>query len=276
MKVGPALVEATKIVSTTSDSPRLDAEVLLAFVLRCSRSKLLTHPEAPIRATQLQRFRRLIQKRKRYHPIPYLTGTTEFFGLALHITPAVLVPRPFTELLVESVLRHCPKKFNRTLVDVGTGSGAIGLALAAQLPQAKVISTDISETALAVARRNAKSLGLQSRTTWRRGSLLQPLRTTDTPYGIISNLPYLTASQMHEPSLKREPKLALHGGRQGMVLIKLLLRQTTSFTSLQLLALEFDPAQTKHLIKLVRHQRLMPNIETISDGRKIRGLVAWN
>lgn len=275
MTIARALTNSTEKLKGHSDSPRLDAEVLLTFVLGKSRTFLLTHPKKLLNKFKQQRFRRLIEQRWQRVPVPYLTGRCDFFGLQLHVTPAVLVPRPFTELLVESTLRHLPVNTTQTIVDVGTGSGAIALALANNRQRATVIGTEISSSALRVARQNAKSLRLNRRIAWRFGSLLEPLRQSDKPQAIIANLPYLTRRQLREPSIRHEPISALDGSQRGLLLIRRLFKQLVDFPSVKLLALECDPTQVRTIVSLFKHSAPSATIELVSDGKKTRGLVAY-
>lgn len=279
--VAAALQTAVQRLTKYSESPRLDAEVLLAFVLRTNRETVLTHPEKTLTSDQVKRYRKLIERRRRRVPIPYLTGTTEFFGIQLHITPAVLVPRPFTELLIEKLLSHLKSlifnlttfNFNLTIADIGTGSGAIAIAVAKHFPPATIVATDISRAALNVARGNIRRLSIHN-ISCLHGSLLTPLHDRK-PTIVIANLPYLTAKQLKEPSISREPRLALDGGHQGMSLIKKLMDQASTMPSIQTIVLELDPSQVRDTVKLLRHWSATCSIIRVSDGRHIRGLIAW-
>ena len=274
MTAEQALRLSSHMLRTVSDSPRLDAEVLLSFVSGYSRTHLLTHPEITLPTTTYRRYRRLIARRGRHVPIPYLTGRCEFFGLPMTITPAVLVPRPFTELLIEAVLTRVEPTTRQTFVDIGTGSGAVALALASKLPRASIIGTDISPAALAVAKRNARSLGLTRRLHWYRGSLLSALPPSVRPDILITNLPYLTKRQLREPSIRREPRLALDGGGRGVQLIRRLLVQAADFPTLSMIALECDPNQVTTIVLLLKTWSRRSRIIRIHDGRKVRGLIA--
>lgn len=274
MNIVEAISFGTTRLRNQSASARLDAEVILAFVLDCTRTQLATHPEAMVAPRHFQRFRQLIARRRQHLPIPYLTGRCDFFGLQLRVTPAVLVPRPFTELLIEAVLNNLSTNSAKTIVDVGTGSGAIALALASRLPRTNIVGTDVSLTALRVARHNARALKLGSHITWRHGSLLQPLPSQFHPEVVIANLPYLTKNQLRAPSIRHEPKIALDGGALGLALINKLLTQVNKFDSITIIALEFDPPQFPTIRKLLKQWSPNVKIIPVSDGRKIRGLIA--
>lgn len=275
MTIAIALNEATKKLLDYSQSPRLDAEVLLAFILKVNKISLLTHPEKKLSSSQVQRYRQRIQRRKKHVPISYLTGQINFFGLSLRVTPAVLVPRPFTELLIEQVITKVQStNQHTTIADIGTGSGAIAIALASHLPRKKIIATDISAAALRVAKNNARVQHLSKNITFRQGSLLKPLSKKYHPEVIVANLPYLTRMQLKEKSIKREPKIALYGGKLGLQYIRDLLLQTKKFPSINTIALEFDPPQYKNICILLKQWSSKVHISPISDGKKIRGVIA--
>ena len=191
-----------------SDSPALDAELLLAHVLGQPRARFRSHPEDAPDAAASTRFLELLGRRERGEPLAYIVGYKHFWTLKLAVTPAVLVPRPETELLVERALA-LRAGATANVVDLGTGSGAIALALASEKPLWQVTATDVSADALAVARGNAAALGL-ARVEFVEGSWLQPLggRKFDL---IVSNPPYIGADEpeMASPALRYEPRGAL-------------------------------------------------------------------
>jgi release factor glutamine methyltransferase len=205
------LAEATARLAAHSESPALDAELLLSHVLRQPRSRLKSHPEEIASEAASSQFRELIDRRVNGEPLAYIVGYRHFWTLQLTVTPAVLVPRPETELLVERALSLRPAA-DGNIVDLGTGSGAIALALASERPQWQVTATDVSEDALAVARANAKSLALE-RVEFLHGSWFGPLagRRFDV---IVSNPPYIGAAEpeMQSPALRHEPRGALSPG----------------------------------------------------------------
>ncbi|MCQ2559382.1 MAG: peptide chain release factor N(5)-glutamine methyltransferase [Clostridia bacterium] len=203
------------------DNPRLEAEVLLAWLLGCDRVWLYAHSEEE---TELaDEYRKLLDRRIKGEPVAYLLGKREFMGLDLEVNPAVLIPRPETELLVEKALAFCANKGAIKAADVGTGSGAIALSLAFYAPEVQVWGLDISAAALAVAERNRKKLGLEERVNLQKNDLL-----TDWPEDcqldlVLANLPYIPSQQM--AGLMRdvrdfEPVLALDGGSDGLQLYR--------------------------------------------------------
>lgn len=200
-------------------TPELDAELLLAHALGTSRARLRSHPESICDSTQCKRYLALIERRATGEPLAYVLGYKDFWSLRLAVTPAVLVPRPETELLVERALALRPEEFGR-LADLGTGSGAIALSLAQERPGWLVFATDASPEALAVARANAESLDL-GRVQFLQGNWLQPLagRTFDM---IVSNPPYVAADDpaMLDPALTHEPRGALTPGTDAMACLR--------------------------------------------------------
>ncbi len=193
----------------------LDAKVLLAHVLDCNRAWLAAHEQDPLTRAQSDAFAMLVRRRIAGEPVAYLTGTREFWGLQLHVTPDVLIPRPETETLVEFALTTFPSDRPLRALDLGTGSGAIALALAHERPNAAVLATDNSEAALAVARANASRLGLRNIefeiADWYAGV---PAHSWDL---IASNPPYIGAVDPHlqEGDLRYEPVAALSPGVDG-------------------------------------------------------------
>lgn len=237
-----------RLTAAGSDTPRLDAEVLLAHTLGYEeRTRLYLYPDHPLSPQELARFENLLQRREHREPVAYLTGYKEFFGLDFEVNPHVLIPRPETELLVETTLEiydfalHAFGGFtsgddksstvNRQskIVDVGTGSGCLAVTLAKHLPQAAVFAVDLSGEALQTARRNAKRHGVSERITFVQGDLLEPILT---PVDIIiSNPPYVSQPELAvaQPEVSRyEPRLALDGGPNGVEIIQRLLLQAVS------------------------------------------------
>ncbi len=196
---------------------RLDATALLAEVLGCPRSWLLAHDDARLTGAAQSRYGEFLARRAAGEPLAYLLGTKEFFGLALVVTPDVLVPRPETETLVEWALELLPADRLATVLDLGTGSGAIALALAQQRPQARVTAADASAPALAVAAANGRRLGLA--VDWQLGDWFGPLagRRFDV---IASNPPYIAIADAHLAALTHEPQQALTSGPDGLDAIR--------------------------------------------------------
>lgn len=202
-------------LSATSTTPRLDAELLLAHALGWPRARLLAERGHTPAAAQAAALEAMLGRRATGEPVAYLVGRKEFYGLDLAVTPATLVPRPETELLVEIALGEARERWGGrlTIADVGTGTGAIALALAANLPAATVYAVDLSAAALAVARRNVEAHGLAGRVRLLHGDLLAPLPGPVDM--IVSNPPYTILAEVEPAVRAHEPALALDGGPDG-------------------------------------------------------------
>jgi release factor glutamine methyltransferase len=199
-------------------SARLEAQLLLAHVLACSRTQLYMNFDKPLGEDELAAYRALIKRRLAGEPVAYLLGEQEFWGLPFYVDPAVLVPRPDTETVIEVVRslrtdRSAPCR----ILDLCTGSGAIAISLAKELPAARIIATEISEAAVAIARRNAERNGFADRVDIRLGDLWEPV-AGEVFDVIASNPPYIASTVIDtlQAEVKREPRLALDGGADGM------------------------------------------------------------
>ncbi len=207
------LKTAVKTLAGHSDSPRLDAEVLLCKILKVSRSSLIARGADPVTDPSRQAYEDLIARRLQGTPVAYLTGTREFWSLPLIVTPDVLVPRPETELLVEHALGLLPNDEPRSVLDLGTGSGAIALAIASERPRVRITGVDVSSKALAVAQANALELGF-GHIEWRSGSWFEPVRGEYFDV-IVANPPYVASGDPALQQLTAEPSLALAPGPTG-------------------------------------------------------------
>jgi release factor glutamine methyltransferase len=199
-------------------SARLEAQVLLAHVLGCTRVQLYTGFDKPLGETELSGYRELIRRRLGGEPVAYLVGEHEFWGLTLHVDPSVLVPRPDTETLVEVARStRTDRAAACRVLDLCTGSGAIAIALAKELPGARVVATDVSPAAVALARRNVARNGFADRVDVREGDLWDAVRGERFEL-IVSNPPYIASSVIPTLSaeVRREPALALDGGADGL------------------------------------------------------------
>jgi len=209
-------------VAGSAATPELDAEVLLAHVLSVPRAYLRSHPEASA-GQRAGEYHALLERRARGEPLAYLTGTREFWSLPLAVTPAVLVPRPETELLVERALALRGEPHGR-VADLGTGCGAVALALASERPRWQVTATEVSAQALEVARANAARLG-QVGIDFRLGSWFAPLLAERFDL-IVSNPPYVAACDpaLSDPALAHEPRLALTPGADALACLRIIAR----------------------------------------------------
>jgi release factor glutamine methyltransferase len=222
-----ALVQELLGATTTrlrpfSDTPQLDAQVLLAHILEKPRTWLLAHTASIIDSVRAATLERLVRRLERGEPLPYVLGHWEFFGLDFDLTPDVLIPRPETELLVERGIAWLQASTGRRAVaDIGTGSGCIALSLAVHVGDVHVVATDISAAALDVARRNARKLGVTPRVDFVECDILPQRRgafASDHHFDLIcSNLPYISTRKLYSlPVHEREPVLALDGGSDGL------------------------------------------------------------
>ena len=196
-----------------------DATVLLMHGLGLDRAALIAHPERSLTREQLADIQRLVERRLRFEPIQYILGTQEFYGLELKVSPAVLIPRPETETLVEAVLARLQHNEPVKIVDVGTGSGAIAIALAVALPQAHVTALDLSPTALEVACENAAMHGVAGRVRFLQSDLLAAVAGESEFDAIVSNPPYIPvgdAPTLHTQVREFEPAMALFAGVEGL------------------------------------------------------------
>ena len=215
-----------------SEAPRLETEVLLAHALQCRRIELYTRYDELADDDVRQSFRELIQKRLEGCPVAYLVGRKEFFSLEFEVTPAVLIPRPDTECLVMECLRLAKDLAEPHIVDVGTGSGNIAVAVARRHKGARVTATDVSPEALAVAARNAAKHGVAERIRFLEGDLLAPVPKGEHFDFVLSNPPYVAAEEMATlPADVRdyEPRLALEGGPGGFTVFGRLVEEARGY-----------------------------------------------
>ncbi len=220
VSVDSALRQTIRELVPTSPTPRLDAEVLVMHVCGIGRSELITRGQSALTDDQWHRLHELSAKRKQGAPVAYLTGVREFWSLEFNVSPATLIPRPETELLVGKALAHVPQDAEWTIADLGTGCGAIALALAKERPRCRIVATDISPAALDVARSNAAKLNL-THVEFREGNWFEPL--TDMKLDmIVSNPPYVRANDPHleQGDVRFEPEQALAAGPEGLDAIR--------------------------------------------------------
>ena len=233
--------------------PWLDAEILVAHVLQSSRERLHSHPERELTIGQRARLRRLTSRRVARVPVPYLVGEREFYGHMFRVTPAVLIPRPSSELLVELAidwLKANPRA--RRMIDLGTGSGAVAISVAKAAQQVRIEARDVSARALRVAAENIAHYRLRRRITTVKGDLLRGAAHADL---ILANLPYIPEAlrRIRPKELEYEPALALDGGKDGLSLVRVALAQAPAILKPGGLVLfECDPAQTRRIVRLAQ------------------------
>lgn len=228
LTVASALVFGTNALSNHSDSAKLDSEVLLLHVLQKTRSFLFTWPEQVLTEKEQHQFESLISKRALGHPVAHLTGEREFWSLPLKVNPSTLIPRPDTETLIETALNHC-QKATGTILDLGTGSGAIALALASELPQWQIIGCDFQPDAVTLANSNKTHLNLPNvnflHSDWFSHI---PKQRFDV---IVSNPPYIDPDDHHlqQGDVRFEPLSALIADKKGMADIEQIIEQARDF-----------------------------------------------
>ncbi len=249
-------------------TPRLDAEVLLGFVLQKSRLQLYLSFEMPVFPDHLSVFRQLVQRRKEHTPVSYLTNHREFMSIDFYVDSRVLIPRPETEILVEYVLDRTSTHGPISLVDIGTGSGAIAVSLAFNRPEWYIVATDISIDALAVAETNATRH--QTQIEFRSGDMLSTLESVDNKFDwIVSNPPYISSQdyKILPPDVRNfEPKLALASPPDGLQLIRILIESAPNYLKPNgRLAIEIGKGQRLDVEDFVHRSKQYQKIDFIPD-----------
>ena len=282
MDIKQALIIATdKLKQAKISSARLDAELILCFVLKKSKEFIFTYPEKNLTTRQAEKFRQLIAKRAKYFPIAYITNQKSFFGLDFFVNKNVLIPRPETETLVEEVLKIfktkslVPSSQPPVIVDIGTGSGCIIISLAKNIAHTKFFAMDKSPQALIVAKKNAKIHQVQKQITFLQGDLLKPILKSKkikpaTEIILTANLPYGWRAWKNNSSvdtfgLKFEPAMALFASNDGLELYERLLHQMKLLPNKITAFFEFDPRQTNKLKKLIKKNLPKAQIAIIRD-----------
>ena len=254
MAICNALSAATAELATEGvANPRRDAELLLLHITGLSRAELISYPDRLLSADQMRRYREAVERRRQFEPVQYITGAREFYGLAFKVAPDVLIPRPETEHLVEAALERIPLDKPWRIADVGTGSGAIAVALAVARPLARIAATDISAAALSIAKENAVAHRVADRVSFREADLLGEI---DIVYDmVVSNPPYIADAEREtlDAEVKDfEPSLALFAGPTGLEIYERLIPE--AFQALRpggWLLMEIGAAQQLQLSQLL-------------------------
>jgi release factor glutamine methyltransferase len=252
-----------------SESPRLDAEVMLAHVLDWQRVQLYTHFEEEVSQSPRNAFRELVRRRSEGAPVAYLVGRKEFYSLTFGVSPAVLIPRPESEFVVVEYLEQTRHLTSPRAVDVGTGSGCLAIASAHRQPAARFVAIDVSEEALTVARRNAAQIGVADRIDFRLGDELAPVAAEGPFDAIISNPPYIPSAAIEhlEPGVRDyEPRTALDGGPGGLDMVARLIEESVELLKPGgHLILEIGSDQEQPVRSLVEAQARLRLAPTVFD-----------
>src|SRR5215472_2243256 len=251
------------------ENPRLNAEHLIAHVLKMSRLELYLEFDTKLNEQELATLRELVKRRGQGEPLQHLLGTVEFCGQTFLCDKRAMVPRPETEELTEIAIAATGNRKPERIVDVGTGSGIIALSLAKQFPEAKVLAVDVSDDALALAKENAARLGLAERVQFRKGDLLE--RLNERFDLIVANLPYVSMQDRHllAREVLHDPEVALFGGPAGNEIVRRLIEQApTHLNPGGLLALEIGINQAEGLTEFFR----LKNYHDIEAKRDYSGI----
>lgn len=266
------VVWATALLESSGvESPRLDAECLLAFLLGRDRLHLYAAAEERMPPPVFEVYRALLGRRQAREPLAYLTRTKEFWSLSFAVTPAVLIPRPETETLVETAVARLGELQAPVIADIGTGSGAIAVAVAKALPDSRLYATEISSRALDVARENAARHGVLERITFVHGDLVEPLLCLGLAHHcdlMVSNPPYVATRELAglPAEVRYEPLEALDGGSDGLDVHRRLINgASTLLRPGGWLALEMAPGQGPSLSRLLQEQGAFGDIEVTPD-----------
>lgn len=258
------------------ESPRLEAEVLLSSVLCCSRIDLYTGFDRPLLEDELAAYRQTITRRRNGEPSAYITGSKEFWSLDFEVGPSVLIPRPDTETLVSAAVERTAE--DGRVLDLGTGSGCVAIAIAVELKQARIHAVDISEPACRLAQRNVDRHGLSERVTVLHGDLYAPLPEDARYSAIVSNPPYIPAYEIAnlDAEVRNEPRMALDGGADGLDVIRRIVAEAPRHLEPHgWLLLEIDPRQADELIDRVGREVLGVRGEPLLDLAGRKRVVAW-
>jgi release factor glutamine methyltransferase len=277
MTIRQALTAATeRLVADPHlrDNATRDAELLLLHVLQVPRVTLLAHPDRELTPGEQAVYEDTITRRLHHEPIQYITGQQEFYGLLLNVTPAVLVPRPETEHLVEAVLKLLPTDEPLKIADIGTGSGAIAIALAVHLPHAEITALDISAEALAIAAANAREHNVAGRIRFFQSDLLSALNDEAEVFdAVVSNPPYVAETDratLHPQVRDHEPAAALFAGETGLDIYRRLVPEALNALKPNgLLALEIGYGQQRALMDLLANWQEVSFIKDLQNVPRV-------
>lgn len=248
---------ATFLKQKGVESPRLEAELLLAHARKCPRIRLYTDFTELLTDSERAIMRELVQRRAKREPLAYIVGTREFYGRAFEVGAGVLVPRPETETLVDVCLERIPKDADREILEVGFGSGCICITIARQRPRCSVVATDISAAAMEIASKNIEKHGVSKNVSLLTGNVLEPVKNLGRRFdGLVSNPPYIREGERAglEPEVAlHEPEDALFSGEDGLNVVRKIVQQVPSLLKPgAFIALELDPSQCEQVVSMLK------------------------
>ena len=266
-------IATTRLTQTGAATPRLDAEVILADMLRENRTFFITHATGKLSDERCELYFQLIDRRASGEPVQYITKKQEFMGIQLYVDGSVLIPRPDTETLVEHAIDYLKAKKSTmvtTVLDLCCGSGAIAISLAYYLPKIKVTASDISKEALVIAKINAESYSLNKKIKFLEGNLFEPFLKKKVQFDmIVSNPPYIPTDVIAtlQPEVQaHEPRIALDGGKDGLSFYRLIVEKApTHLKKAGLLLLEIGYDQGEALCKLLDQDGRYHQVEVLQD-----------
>ncbi|MBW1850182.1 MAG: peptide chain release factor N(5)-glutamine methyltransferase [Deltaproteobacteria bacterium] len=257
------------------ESPRLTSEVLLSHQLNISRIAIYLNLDQPLNESEISGYRELIRRRLLREPVQYITGVQEFWSLDFKVDPKVLIPRPESEILIEQAIAliettTAPEDHTHKILDMGTGCGALAIALAKEIQKSQIWATDLSQGAVDIARHNAEKHGVLDKIEFSQGNLWQPLMDKGVTFDlIVSNPPYVNAEEYNNlpPEVRdHEPKLALDGGEGGIYYIQKIIEGSPDFLDPGgWLLLEMSPDQTFKALEILEATDAFENMSQIKD-----------
>lgn len=259
------------------DSPRINAELLLAHIIGCKRLDLYLAFDRPLTEPELNIYRGLIKRRASYEPLQYIIGTVEFYGLVFKVTPSVLIPRPETELLVEKIIKELSDKEQLNILEIGCGSGNIAISLAYHLKQAQIITTDVSDAALNLAKENSQKLGVAERISFIRHNILTDDLLRFSMFDlVVSNPPYVSLqsySSLQKEILDFEPRLAVTDESDGLTFYRIISEKVSgNIKKGGKLFFEISHGQCDD-VKSIMTKNNFSKIEVIKDYQNIERIV---
>lgn len=259
------------------DSPRANAEILLADILNCKRLDLYLLFDRPLTEFELQRYREYLKRRGTFEPLQYITGKVEFYGIEILVDRSVLIPRPETEILVENIIKQCSAKTKLSILDIGCGSGNISIALAFNLTSAKITSTDISDEAIKIASQNAEQNNVADKITFVKHDILKEDLDNFKSFDIIvSNPPYVSKekfSSLQKEITNFEPRVAVTDEKDGYTFFRVIAEKASKkLNDKGKLFFEIAEGQSNEVVQIMSTKNFT-NIEIIKDYQGIDRIV---